>query len=115
VKALPIVIATFAVLLISFALADNAFAQKSGKQDVQSIMTAYKKAIDAAQKEFKVAIEKAQADARAAIEKGIPTDQINAKSKETISKARLDLKAAKDLAQKEAKKNLSQLKAAIRS
>ena len=113
-KAIPVVIAIVAVLTVSFVLADNAFAAKSGKEEVQSIMTAYQKAINEAQKQFKAAIEKAQSDARSAIAKGIPTDQINAQSKATIAKAKIDLKAAKDLAQKEAKKSLEQLKTTIK-
>ncbi|NDF26669.1 MAG: hypothetical protein EB153_03755 [Nitrosopumilaceae archaeon] len=108
-KTIPI-LATVAVLLVSFMILDNAFAEKSGKEEVQSIMTSYKKAVDAAQKEFKSAVEKAQADARNAIAKGLPTDEINAQSKATIAKAKTDLKTAKDLAKKEAKKNLDLLK-----
>lgn len=109
-----IVIAVLAVLLVSVTLADNGFAQKSGKDDVKSIMTAYQKAIHKAQTDFTATIKKANADAREAISKNIPTDQINAESKAAISKARADLKAAKDLAQKEAKNNLAKLKAAIK-
>lgn len=108
-KTVPI-LAAVAVLLVSFMVLDNAFAAKSGKEEVQSIMTAYKKAIDVAQKEFKAAVDKAQADARNAIAKGLPTDKINAQSKATIAKAKTDLMAAKDMAKKEAKKNLDQLK-----
>ncbi|NDB87541.1 MAG: hypothetical protein EB164_01180 [Thaumarchaeota archaeon] len=80
-KTIPI-LATVAVLLVSFMILDNAFAEKSGNQ----------------------------ADARNAIAKGLPTDEINAQSKATIAKAKTDLKAAKDLAKKEAKKNLDLLK-----
>ncbi|MBM3903860.1 MAG: hypothetical protein FJ357_01765 [Thaumarchaeota archaeon] len=109
-----IAVATVAVLLASITLAGDAFAQKSGKQEVQDIMTAYKKAIHKAQADFTTTVKKANEDARAAIAKGIPIDQINAESKATIAKARADLKAAKDTAQKETKENLSKLKAAIK-
>jgi Skp family chaperone for outer membrane proteins len=109
-----IAMATVAVLLASITLAGDAFAQKSGKQEVQDIMTADKKAIHKAQADFTAAVKKANEDARAAIAKGIPTDQINAESKAAIAKARADLKAAKDAAQKETKASLSKLKAAIK-
>lgn len=109
-----IALATMTVLLVSFTLADEAFAQKPGKQEVQNIMTIYKKAIQKAQTDFNAAVKKANEDARAAIAKGIPTDQINAESKATISKARVDLKAAKDTAQKEVKASLAKLRAAIK-
>lgn len=108
-KTVPI-LATVAVLLVSFMVFDNAFAQKSGKEEIQSIMTAYKKAIDSAQKQFKAAVDKAQSDARSAVAKGLPIDEINAQSKATISKAKADLNAAKDVAKKEAKRSLDQLK-----
>ena len=109
-----IAITILTVLLVSVTLAGDALAQKSGKEEVKSIMTAYQKAIHKAQADFKAAIEKANSDARAAISKNIPTDQINAESKAAIAKARADLKAAKDLAQKEAKSNLAKLKASIK-
>lgn len=109
-----IAITILTVLLVSVTLAGDALAQKSGKEEVKNIMTAYQKAIHKAQADFKAAITKANADARAAISKNIPTDQINAESKAAIAKARIDLKAAKDLAQKEAKSSLAKLKASIR-
>jgi Skp family chaperone for outer membrane proteins len=108
-----IAITILTVLLVSVTLSANALAEKSGKEEVKSIMTAYQKAIHKAQSDFKAAIEKANSDARAAISKNIPTDQINTESKAAITKARADLKAAKDLAQKEAKNSLAKLKATI--
>lgn len=107
------VISVIAVLLISVTLADHAFAQKAGKDEIKNIMTSYQKAIYKAQKDFTDAIKKANTDARAAISKGLPTDQINAESKAAISKARADLKAAKDTASKEAKNSLAKLKATV--
>ena len=109
-----IAILAVAALVASVTLAEDAFAQKSGKEEVQSIMTMYQKAIHKAQADFKAAIEKANADAKTAISKGIPTDQINAESKAAIAKAKSDLKAAKNLAQKEAKNSLSKIQAAIK-
>ncbi len=109
-----VAITALLVLLASVTLADNVFAQKSDKVDVKSIMTTYQKAIHKAQTDFTAAIKKANSDAREAISKNIPTDQINAESKAAISKARTDLKIAKDMAQKEAKNSLAKLKAAIK-
>mgnify|MGYP003345306480 CR=1 FL=1 len=109
-----VAITTLLVLLASVTLVDNAFAQKLDRGDVKNIMTTYQKAIHKAQTDFTAAIKKANSDARDAISKNIPTDQINAESKAAISKARADLKIAKDMAQKEAKNNLAKLKAAIK-
>jgi Skp family chaperone for outer membrane proteins len=112
-KTILIAITILTALLASVTIVGDALAQKSGKEEVKSIMTAYQKAIQKAQADFRAAIAKANADAREAISKNIPTDQINAESKAAIAKARVDLKAAKDLAQKEAKNNLTKLRAAI--
>ena len=109
-----IAIAAIAVLFASVTLAGNAIAQKSGKDQVQEIMTAYQKAIDKAKSEFSSAVKKANEDARAAIGKNIPTDKINSDSKAAISKARAEFKAAKDAAQKEATQNLKKLQAVLK-
>lgn len=108
-----VAMAVAAVLLVSVSLADNAFA-KSETYDVKSIMETYKKAIFKAQKDFKEAIDNANTYTKNAAASGTPADEINAKSKDMISKARVDLKEAKILAQKEAKTSLSNLKASIK-
>lgn len=112
-KAPLIAIAAITVLMSSVFLANHAFAA-SNTPDVKTIMSTYQKAIYKAQTDFKAAIDKANSDARAAISKGLPTKQINADSKAAMDKAKADFKAAKNLAQKEAKKSLDALKAAIK-
>ncbi|MFM7796100.1 MAG: hypothetical protein ACKO7N_04985 [Candidatus Nitrosotenuis sp.] len=107
-------LAAITMLLASVTMSGEVFAQKSGQQQVQDIMTAYKKAIFKAQSDFNAAVKKANESARAAIEKGIPIDKINADSKAAISKAREDLKVAKKTAQKEAKASLDKLKDKIK-
>lgn len=107
-------LATITILLASVTMSGEAFAQKSGQQEVQDIMTAYKKAVYKAQSDFNAAVKKVNESARAAIGKGIPIDQINADSKAAIAKARDDLKIAKNTAQKEAKASLDKIKDKIK-
>lgn len=112
-KAPLVAIAAITVLLSSVLLANHAFAASS-PIDVKSIMSTYQKAIYKAQSDFKSAMDKANSDARAAIAKGLPTKQINADSKAAMDKAKTDFKTAKNLAQKEARKSLEALKAAVK-
>lgn len=100
-------------LVASIALAGEAFAQKSQKNDLKAISDAYKKAVQKAQADFQAAVKKANADAKAAIGKGVPINEINENSKNAIQKARADLKAAITKAQDDARSSLMKIKAAV--
>lgn len=113
VKTQLVAITVLVALFASVFVAEEAFAQKQGKNEIKSIMETYRKAVAKAQSDFTAAIKKANADAKAAIAKGLPIDQINADSKATIQKARVDLKAAMDKAKSDAKTALERLKATV--
>jgi DNA-binding NtrC family response regulator len=102
---------TILVLLVSVTLAGNAFAEKN---EIKSIMDTYKKIVQKAQSDFQTAIKKANSDARDAASKGIPTDEINTKSKAAIQDARNSLKSTIQKAKSDAKFALAQIKAATK-
>lgn len=108
-----VALATLVALVASLSMADNAFAQKYAKSDLQSIVDAYESAIQQARADFLDAVKKSNDDARSAVQLGLPIDQINENSREAIQTARDNLKAAILEAQMEARASLLQLKAEI--
>lgn len=109
-RAMIVASAILVALVASVTLAQTAVAQNYVYDDLKSIADAYKKAVQKARADFLDAVKMANSDARKAVMEGIPINQINENTKNSIDEARENLRDALEKAQSDARDRLFKLK-----
>lgn len=109
-RALIVASAIIVALVASVTLAQTAVAQNYVYDDLKSIADAYKKAVQKARADFLDAVKMANSDARKAVMEGIPINQINENTKNSIDEARENLRDSLEKAQSDARDRLFKLK-----